>query len=122
MSEAQDNPVEKTPVVKSQLPPKFRDPDRVAKWLPPKFKGASVHWSDGSVEGGAGKIRFPDGQGGFVEVDPTIVHVMADGKKVPVRLADRHTQWRQRAIFNLIAMLICLAILYLGFLLIVPRN
>jgi hypothetical protein len=120
MTEAAENQADVVSEGTRLLPPKFSDPERMTRLLPPTFKGAARRW-DTVDEAEPGKIRLPNGDDGYVEIDANVVYVFADGKKIPIQLADRHAQWRQRAIFNLIAMLICLGILYLGFLLIAPK-
>lgn len=109
------------PTIGDWLPPKSPASAWVSRMLPPKFVGAGGEWSVNS-SAGQRTLRLPDGRGGFVEIDPNVVHVEADGQKIPIPLPDPRRRWRQRAIFNFIAMLICLAILYVCFLLIVPSR
>jgi uncharacterized Zn finger protein (UPF0148 family) len=116
-------PVETTssPSVRELLPPRFVDRTFPKRLLPPKFSAGGKGINSVGGRQAKGKILIPDGQGGFAEVDERIVYVNSNGERIPVELTDRRTQWRQRAIFNLIAMVVCLAILYLSFLFIVPR-
>lgn len=110
-----------SPSVRELLPPRYVDETFLKRLLPPKFSSEGRGINSVISRQTKGKILIPDGQGGFAEVDERIVYVNSNGERVPIELTDRRTQWRQRAIFNLIAMLICLTILYLCFLFIVPR-
>jgi uncharacterized Zn finger protein (UPF0148 family) len=107
--------------VRELLPPRFIDQTFPKRLLPPKYRTGGHGINSVGGRQAKGKILIPDGQGGFAEVDERIVYVNSNGERIPVELTDRRTQWRQRAIFNLIAMVVCLAILYLSFLFIVPR-
>ncbi|MEQ1906023.1 MAG: hypothetical protein ABL888_17670 [Pirellulaceae bacterium] len=123
ISEPVDTPVEATssPSVRELLPPRYIDQTFPKRLLPPKYRTGGHGINSVGGRQAKGKVLIPDGQGGFAEVDERIVYVNSNGERIPVELTDRRTQWRQRAIFNLIAMLVCLAILYLSFLFIVPR-
>ncbi len=118
------NPTEtasSTVAARQLLPPKHIDKSFLQRLLPPKFNSGHRGSNFAGDRQTKGKILIPNGQGGFTEVDEQIVHVKSNGERIPIELTDRRTQWRQRAIFNLIAMVVCLAILYLSFLFIVPR-
>jgi hypothetical protein len=117
-SEATNPPSFNAPTVEVQswLPPKLIAPHLVQRWLPPRFNpspASDVVWGS---KNNSHTVRLPDGQGGFTTVDDRVTYIWVNGERIPVTVPDRAIRWRIRFLFNLVAMLVSILILYLAYL------
>ncbi len=84
------------------LPPKYRNP----AYRPPSIRPVTEN-------GDAPFVVLPTADGGFEPVNNRIVHIEHEGRQVPLIVLTPKQRWRRRLIFNLVAAVISLVILWL---------
>ncbi len=106
----------------TMLPPKFNGRIDFNRWLPPKRHAGLV------VTGAASRRALlysaqshKEVESEFSTTEKQIGYVTIDGEQIEFPIPNRRTRLRYRAVFNIVAMLVCVAILYLAFLLIAPK-
>lgn len=106
----------------SEQPPTFqsapvaKEPEG-AELLPPKFYSSDptiIRQRKGS-RGEQPFVLLPDATGGFQRVNNTVIRIQHDGETIVLAAPDPKRVKQRRMIVNLLTLVICLAILYFAF-------
>lgn len=85
--------------------------------LPPKFYSSDptiIRQRKGS-RGEQPFVLLPDATGGFQRVNNTVIRIQHDGETIVLAAPDPKRVKQRRMIVNLLTLVICLAILYFAF-------